>query len=119
LCFGLAASNEKKVKSSYFDLPPMEMSVAFPQATPASTFPPCSKDFFFQRIYILMIYCVSCLICGYTVTASDYYHFNDLLTPEEQAIRKKVRECMEKEVAPIMTEVDLHVRRVLFFLCLL
>lgn len=97
----------------------MEMSVAFPQATPASTFPPCSKDFFFQRIYILMIYCVSCLICGYTVTASDYYHFNDLLTPEEQAIRKKVRECMEKEVAPIMTEVDLHVRRVLFFLCLL
>lgn len=38
-------------------------------------------------------------------TASDYYHFNDLLTPEEQAVRKRVREFMEKEVAPIMTEV--------------
>ncbi|KAF8119068.1 hypothetical protein N665_0001s0124 [Sinapis alba] len=68
---------EKKVKSSYFDLPAMEISVAFPQATPASKFPPCT---------------------------SDYYHFNDLLTPEEQAVRKRVREFMEKEVAPIMTE---------------
>ncbi|CAN8254721.1 unnamed protein product [Cochlearia groenlandica] len=70
-------NKEKKTKSSYFDLPPMEISLAFPQATPASKFPPCT---------------------------SDYYHFNDLLTPEEQAVRKTVRECMEKEVAPIMTE---------------
>lgn len=38
-------------------------------------------------------------------TASDYYQFDDLLSPEEQAIRKKVRECMEKEVAPVMAEV--------------
>ncbi|KAG5407766.1 hypothetical protein IGI04_013885 [Brassica rapa subsp. trilocularis] len=36
--------------------------------------------------------------------ASDYYHFNELLTPEEQAARKRVREFMEKEVAPIMTD---------------
>ncbi|CDY59727.1 BnaA03g59250D [Brassica napus] len=56
----------------------MNVSVAFPQATPASKFPPCT---------------------------SDYYHFNELLTPEEQAARKRVREFMEKEVAPIMTEV--------------
>ncbi|KAK8928448.1 Acyl-coenzyme A oxidase 4, peroxisomal [Platanthera zijinensis] len=55
----------------------MEISVAFPQATPASTFPPM---------------------------AFDYYLFDDLLTPEEKALRKKVREVMEKEIAPIMTE---------------
>ncbi|RVW32468.1 Acyl-coenzyme A oxidase 4, peroxisomal [Vitis vinifera] len=36
--------------------------------------------------------------------ASDYYQFDDLLTPEEQALRMKVRECVEKEIAPIMTE---------------
>lgn len=40
-------------------------------------------------------------------TASDYYQLDDLLTPEEKAIRMKVRECMEKEVAPIMTKVFL------------
>ncbi|KAM7271523.1 hypothetical protein ACFE04_030737 [Oxalis oulophora] len=68
---------EKSRRSSYFDSPALDVSVAFPQATPASVFPPC---------------------------ASDYYHFDDLLTPEEQAIRMKVRKCMEKEVAPIMTE---------------
>ncbi|KAF2576531.1 hypothetical protein F2Q70_00004979 [Brassica cretica] len=39
-----------------------------------------------------------------TDRASDYYHFIELLTPEEQAVRKRVREFMEKEVAPIMTE---------------
>ncbi|KAH0927591.1 hypothetical protein HID58_019847 [Brassica napus] len=70
---------EKKVKSSYFDLPAMNVFVAFPQATPASKFPTCT---------------------------SDYYHFSELLTPEEQAVRKRVREFMEKEVAPIMTEAE-------------
>ncbi|XP_043724779.1 acyl-coenzyme A oxidase 4, peroxisomal [Telopea speciosissima] len=67
----------KNFKTSYFGLPALDMSTAFPQATPASVFPPC---------------------------ASDYYQFDDLLTPEEQAFRIKVREVMEKEVAPIMTE---------------
>lgn len=67
----------KDVKSSYFDLPPLDVSVAFPQATPASVFPPC---------------------------VSDYYQFDDLLTAEERTLRVKVRECMEKEVAPIMAE---------------
>ncbi|KAF8042055.1 hypothetical protein BT93_A0603 [Corymbia citriodora subsp. variegata] len=67
----------EKERSSYFSLPGLDVSVGFPQATPASVFPPC---------------------------ASDYYHFDDLLTPEEQAVRKKVRECMEKEVAPIMAK---------------
>jgi hypothetical protein len=38
-------------------------------------------------------------------TASDYYQLDDLLNPEERVVRKKVRECMEKEIAPIMTEV--------------
>ncbi|MCD9637866.1 Acyl-coenzyme A oxidase 4, peroxisomal [Datura stramonium] len=36
--------------------------------------------------------------------ASDYYQLGDLLTPEKRAIRLKVRECMEKEIAPIMTQ---------------
>ncbi|KAK5804374.1 hypothetical protein PVK06_032023 [Gossypium arboreum] len=67
----------RSVKPSYFNSPPLDVSVAFPQATPASTFPPL---------------------------ASDYYQFDDLLSPEERALRKKVRECMEKEVAPIMAE---------------
>ncbi|KAL3826121.1 hypothetical protein ACJIZ3_022150 [Penstemon smallii] len=67
----------KEAKSNYFDLPSLDVSVAFPQATPASIFPPC---------------------------ASDYYQFDDLLTPEEQAVRIKVRKCMEKEVAPIMAK---------------
>ncbi|KAH0879572.1 hypothetical protein HID58_066966, partial [Brassica napus] len=80
--FSLADNAEKKVKSSYFDLPAMNVFVAFPQATPASKFPTCT---------------------------SDYYHFNELLTPKGQAVRKRVSEFMEKEVAPIMTEV--------FYLC--
>ncbi|KAM3340419.1 acyl-coenzyme A oxidase 4, peroxisomal [Capsicum galapagoense] len=67
----------KEAKSSYFDMPALDVSVAFPQATPASNFPPCT---------------------------SDYYQLADLLTPEEQAVRMKVRECMEKEVAPIMAK---------------
>lgn len=50
----------------------------------------------------------------YLITASDYYHFDELLTPEEQAVRKKVREFMEKEVAPIMTEVCVYLH-VFFF----
>eukprot|EP00268_Persea_americana_P027721 TRINITY_DN2702_c0_g1_i1.p1 TRINITY_DN2702_c0_g1~~TRINITY_DN2702_c0_g1_i1.p1 ORF type:complete len:439 (+),score=103.06 TRINITY_DN2702_c0_g1_i1:188-1504(+) len=58
-------------------LPALDVSIAFPQATSASLFPPA---------------------------ASDYYQLDDLLTPEEQAIRRKVREVMEKEVAPVMTE---------------
>ncbi|GAY32010.1 hypothetical protein CUMW_000100 [Citrus unshiu] len=68
---------DKNARSSYFNLPALDISVAFPQATPASKFPPC---------------------------ASDYYQFDDLLTSEEQAVRMKVRECMEKEIAPIMVE---------------
>lgn len=38
--------------------------------------------------------------------ASDYFQFDDLLKPEEQAIRMKVRECMEKNIAPIMTQAS-------------
>ncbi|XP_008793066.1 acyl-coenzyme A oxidase 4, peroxisomal [Phoenix dactylifera] len=65
----------KEVKSSHIGLPALDISAAFPQATPASIFPP---------------------------SASDYYQFDDLLSPEEKALRRKVREVMEKEVAPIM-----------------
>ncbi|KAJ4704412.1 Acyl-coenzyme A oxidase 4, peroxisomal [Melia azedarach] len=66
---------KESARSSYFNLPALDASLAFPQATPASKFPPC---------------------------ASDYYQFDDLLTSEELAVRNKVRECMEKEIAPIM-----------------
>ncbi|KAL2337737.1 hypothetical protein Fmac_012183 [Flemingia macrophylla] len=72
-----ADGSVKNAMPSYFYSPPLDISVAFPQATPASLFPPC---------------------------ASDYFQLDDLLTPKEHAIRKKVRECMEKEIAPIMTE---------------
>ena len=51
----------------------------------------------------------------YLITASDYYHFIELLTPEEQAVRKRVREFMEKEVAPIMTEVCLSLCLFVYF----
>ncbi|CAD6239669.1 unnamed protein product [Miscanthus lutarioriparius] len=56
-------------------LPSLDLSLAFPQATPASIFPP---------------------------SASDYYQFDDLLTSEERSIREKVRGIVEKEIAPIM-----------------
>uniref|UniRef100_A0A452Y369 Acyl-CoA dehydrogenase/oxidase N-terminal domain-containing protein n=1 Tax=Aegilops tauschii subsp. strangulata TaxID=200361 RepID=A0A452Y369_AEGTS len=58
-------------------LPALEVALAFPQATPASLFPPA---------------------------VSDYYQLDDLLTNEEKALRKKVRAISEKEIAPIMTE---------------
>ncbi|XP_062230855.1 acyl-coenzyme A oxidase 4, peroxisomal-like isoform X2 [Phragmites australis] len=58
-------------------LPALDVALAFPQATPASLFPPA---------------------------VSDYYQFDDLLTDEEKALRKKVCGIMEKEIAPIMTE---------------
>ncbi|XP_078435209.1 acyl-CoA oxidase 4 isoform X2 [Wolffia australiana] len=63
--------------SSKLGLPSLDMSLAFPQATPASQFPP---------------------------PASDYYQLDDLLNPEEIEIRRKVRALMEKEIAPIMTK---------------
>ncbi|KAJ8753748.1 hypothetical protein K2173_000002 [Erythroxylum novogranatense] len=66
-----------RARTSYFDSQPLDVSVAFPQATPASSFPPC---------------------------VSDYFQFDDLLSPDEQALRWKVRSVMEKEVAPIMAE---------------
>ncbi|CAM8971505.1 unnamed protein product [Rhodiola kirilowii] len=71
-----ASDSDRSVKTSNIGLPALEISKAFPQATPASIFPPCT---------------------------SDYFHFEDLLTPEEQAIRIRVRECVEKEIAPVMT----------------
>ena len=38
-------------------------------------------------------------------SVSDYYQLDDLLTDEEKVLRKKVQGVMEKEIAPIMTEV--------------
>jgi hypothetical protein len=41
----------------------------------------------------------------FKITVSDYFQISDLLTAEDQAIRMRVRQCMEKEIAPIMAEV--------------
>lgn len=57
--------------------PALDVSLAFPQATPASVFPPAN---------------------------SDYYNFDELLTHEEKSLRLKVREYVEKNIAPIMAE---------------
>ncbi|KAB2630504.1 acyl-coenzyme A oxidase 4 [Pyrus ussuriensis x Pyrus communis] len=70
-------------RANYFNTAALDVSVAFPQATPTSIFPPCSKNI--NHHYILDI-------------------IDDLLTPEEQAIRLRVRGCMEKDVTPIMAE---------------
>lgn len=55
----------------------MDISQAFPQATPASKFPQ---------------------------SVSDYYQLDDLLTPEERAIRIRVRETAERDIAPIIAK---------------
>lgn len=41
--------------------------------------------------------------------ASDYYKLDDLLTHEEKNLRNKIRELVVEEVAPIMTEVNIHI----------
>jgi len=40
-----ADGSVKNAMPSYFYLPPLDVSAAFPQATPASTFPPSGKKF--------------------------------------------------------------------------
>eukprot|EP00850_Spirogloea_muscicola_P003662 SM000015S01162 [mRNA] locus=s15:154557:158824:+ [translate_table: standard] len=57
--------------------PPSQALSPFPQATPASHFPPA---------------------------VSDFYKLDEMLKPEERAIRLRVRAFMEKEVAPLMAE---------------
>ncbi|KAI0519874.1 hypothetical protein KFK09_007335 [Dendrobium nobile] len=71
----------KEIMDSTVGLPALEISAAFPQATPATIFP---------------------------AMVSDYYQFDDLLNFEERSLQKKVREVMEKEVAPIMAGVVFH-----------
>ncbi|CAM6126852.1 unnamed protein product [Calypogeia fissa] len=58
-------------------LPALDIQLAFPQATPASKFP---------------------------ASVSDFYQLNDLLSEEERAIRDRVRNVMEKEVAPVIAK---------------
>ncbi|KAI0531239.1 hypothetical protein KFK09_000792 [Dendrobium nobile] len=67
----------KEKMRSHIGLPALEISAAFPQATPATLFPSM---------------------------ACDYYQFDDLLSSEESSLRKNVRKVMEKEIAPIMAE---------------
>lgn len=44
--------SRKDERSSYFNLPPLDVSVAFPQATPASVFPPCASDYYQKQKYL-------------------------------------------------------------------
>ncbi|GJN37410.1 hypothetical protein PR202_gb26362 [Eleusine coracana subsp. coracana] len=73
----VTAADGREEDGTKVGLPALDLSLAFPQATPASIFPR---------------------------SVSDYYQFDDLLNNEEQSIRKKVRAIVEKEIAPIMTE---------------
>ncbi|KAL4376857.1 hypothetical protein GQ457_02G027620 [Hibiscus cannabinus] len=68
--------NEVIFPSNYYS-PPLDVLVVFLQATLASTFP---------------------------FSVSNYYQFSDVLRPEDQALHKKVRECMEKEASLIMVD---------------
>lgn len=70
-------ADSARIKAQKIGLPAMDLSIAFPQATPASLFPP---------------------------SVSDYYQFDDLLSAEERSLRKKVQEVMQREIAPIMAE---------------
>jgi acyl-CoA oxidase len=58
-------------------LPALDVRSAFPQATPASIFP---------------------------ASVSDYFQLEDLLSPEDIALRKRIRDVMEKHVAPVMAK---------------
>ncbi|KAL7209841.1 hypothetical protein ACSBR1_031412 [Camellia fascicularis] len=72
-----ADEQHNEPESSYFNLLALDVSIAFPQATPASIFPPCSN--------IDKFYSYRDLWLG----------FDDLLTPEEQSIRMKYWEKAE------------------------
>lgn len=41
---------------------------------------------------------------------SDYFQLEDLLSPEDVALRKRIRDVMEKHVAPVMAKVNLYSR---------
>ncbi|CAN6459274.1 unnamed protein product [Victoria cruziana] len=71
------ASKDVQNRYAGIGLPPTDVSIAFPQATSASFFP---------------------------AFASDYYQLDVLLSDEEKKVRRRVREVMEKEIAPIMAE---------------
>jgi hypothetical protein len=40
-------------------------------------------------------------------TVSDFFQLDDLLSPEDVALRERIRSVMEKHVAPVMTKVDI------------
>ena len=42
---------------------------------------------------------------------SDYFKFDELLSSEEQALRLRVRQVMEKHVAPIAAEVSILIAK--------
>ena len=45
-----------KVPSLFiFNLLPLDVSVAFPQATPASTFPPCGMNFIHYSLFLALL----------------------------------------------------------------
>ncbi|KAG0627069.1 hypothetical protein M758_2G171500 [Ceratodon purpureus] len=73
----LSPSQLESMPTLGIGLPALDVASAFPQATAASTFPE---------------------------SVSDYFGVEDLLSPEDIALRKRVRGVMEKHVAPVMTK---------------
>jgi hypothetical protein len=107
--------------------PALELATAFPQATPASIFPPsgdtfCSNSSYFQfqtscreslfyksvaskRLGLgIHLRFLGAVLWVHTV--SDYYQLDGLLSPEDVALRERVRDVMETHVAPVMTKVS-------------
>ncbi|XP_024371619.1 acyl-coenzyme A oxidase 4, peroxisomal [Physcomitrium patens] len=72
-----SSSALERIPTLAIGLPPLDIRSAFPQATPASIFPE---------------------------SVSDYFQLDDLLSSEDVALRKRIRETMEKHVAPVMTK---------------
>jgi acyl-CoA oxidase len=71
------SSQLESVPTLGIGLPALDVQTAFPQATPASIFP---------------------------ASVSDFFQLDDLLSSEDIALRKRVRDVMEKHVAPVMTK---------------
>eukprot|EP00850_Spirogloea_muscicola_P025812 SM004380S16076 [mRNA] locus=s4380:278:949:- [translate_table: standard] len=97
------ADSPAPVVAADLEPPPQALS-PFPQATPASRFPPAGLV---ALIAVLGVVTFAPHRHVFPSAISDFYKLDEMLKPEERAIRLRVRAFMEKEVAPIMAEVRL------------
>ncbi len=72
-----------------------------------------SVRFLISSAFLMML----CVIVGALLTAgsdhlwrtvSDFFQLNELLSPEDNALRDRIRGVMEKHVAPVMAKVDIR-----------